>query len=456
MVDVGDDNPLYSALFTDLYLLAMAQAYDAEAMNQPAAFELLFRELPSERNYVVAAGLDDVLGCLERLRFEEDDLACLRRLDQFSEAFLDRLRDLHFEGDVDAVPEGTVVFANEPLLRVVAPILEAQLVETLVLNQIHFQSVVATKAARIVSAASGRAVVDFGSRRAHGADAALKVARTSYLVGASGTSLVLANQLYGIPVFGTMAHSYIQAHDDETQALEAFSQLYPETTLLVDTYDTLQGVQKVIKLSSRLGERFRVRAIRLDSGDIAKLARQTRALLNEAGLHHLQIFVSSEMDEQRIAELIAAGAPIDGFGVGTRLAVSDDVPHLDMAYKLVEYAGRPRTKLSPEKVLYPGRKQVFRVIQDDRMVRDVIGRHDEMLPGEPLLQPVMRSGQRLTSGRTCLEDARRHALRERERLPDALRDLAPASVPFPVEFSKELQRDLQSLCRTLSAHAGAE
>ncbi|MEX2142255.1 MAG: nicotinate phosphoribosyltransferase [Pirellulales bacterium] len=430
----------------------MAQAYDAERLDQPAVFELFFRRMPQERNYLVAAGLDDVLTYLEGLRFTDDDVSYLRGLGMFSPEFLDRLRGLRFTGDVYAVPEGTVVFANEPLVQIVAPVLEAQLVETLVLNQIHFQTVAASKAARVVAAAAGRTVVDFGSRRAHGVDAALKVARTSYLAGAAGTSLVLAGKLYGVPVFGTMAHSYIQAHDDEAEAFESFARLYPQTTLLVDTYDTLEGVRKVIDLSRRLGERFNVRAVRLDSGDLRQLAVQTRQMLDAAGLDTVTIFASSELDEYVIARMLADGAPIDGFGVGTKLAVADGAPRLDMAYKLVEYAGHARLKLSSHKVLYPGRKQVFRIVEGGRMLRDVIGRHDEELQGEPLLQPVMRAGERLAAGRVTLEDARKYARRElTERLPAALRRLEPAETPYPVAFSDELQRDLQAMRRALQA-----
>jgi nicotinate phosphoribosyltransferase len=439
-----DEDPFRSALFTDLYELAMAQAYDAEGMEAAATFELFFREMPAKRNYFLAAGLDDVLAYLEQLHFTEDDLDYLRGQGLFSDPFLNRLQGLRFTGEVHGVAEGTLVFPNEPLVQIVAPLLEAQLIETLVLNQVHFQTVAATKAARVVGAAAGRAVVDFGSRRAHGADAALKVARTSYLAGAAGTSLVLAGKRYGIPIFGTMAHSYIQAHDDEAQAFAAFVRRYPETTVLVDTYDTLEGVRKVIELSLKLGDRFRVHAVRLDSGDIGGLARQTRRMLDEAGLGRIQIFVSSEMDEYRIAELVAGGAPIDGFGVGTRMAVSDDVPHLDMAYKLVEYAGKGRMKFSARKVTYPGRKQVFRLAEEGRIARDIIGRYDEDLPGQPLLQPVMRGSVRLAAGRVGLEEARRLARREQERLPDRLGRLELAESPYLVEVSSALTRDLDA------------
>jgi nicotinate phosphoribosyltransferase len=436
-------------LFTDLYALTMAQAYDVEGMEQQAVFEMFFRELPPNRNYMVAAGLEDVLAYLETLHFTADDLAYLRRQGVFRDDFLNRLQRLRFRGDVYAVAEGTPVFPGEPLLQVVAPLLEGQLIETFLLNQVHFQTVAATKAARMVTAAAGRALVDFGSRRAHGIDAALKVARTSYLVGATGTSLVLAGKVYGMPIFGTMAHSYIQSHDDELAALAAFADLYPETTLLVDTYETLEGVRKVVALSRRPGARFTVRAIRLDSGDLAELARQARHILDDAGLRNVQIFASSDLDEYRIAELLAAGAPIDGFGVGTRMAVAADAPHVDMAYKLVEYAGRPRVKLASHKVIYPGRKQVFRKVRGDRMVGDKVGRYTEGLEGEPLLQPVMRAGQRLSAGRVSLEEARRHALAEYARLPESISRLAPAPTPYPVETSDALVADLDAFRKNM-------
>lgn len=427
-----------SALFTDLYELTMLQAYDAEGMTAPAVFELFFRQLPADRTYVMAAGLDDVLHYLETLRFTEDDLAWLQQ-QQFSQTFLHGLRDFRFTGDVYAVPEGTVVFENEPVLQVIAPLPEAQLIETYVLNQIHLQSVAATKAARVVTAAQGRNVVDFGSRRAHGTDAALKVARVSYLAGAVGTSNVAAGRHYGIPVFGTMAHSYIQAHDDEMSAFRAFTQVFPETTLLVDTYDTLSGVQKVIELAQYLGCAFKVQAIRLDSGDLAALAKAARARLDQAGLGAVKIFASSGLDEHKIAALLEADAPIDGFGVGTKLAVSADAPEIDFSYKLVAYDGQPRMKLSSSKVLLPGRKQVFRLYQDGRMVRDVIAPYDDEIAGEALLQPVMRRGERLDSARVSLHQARAYATAQLAALPPALKQLGNSETPYPVETSTALR-----------------
>ena len=451
MGDRFGDGPLRSLLFTDLYELTMARAYAAEGMDQPAAFELSFRKIPPGRNFMVAAGLEDLLASLEILGVTDDERDYLRGLGLFPEALLERLKGFRFTGEVWAVPEGTIVFPNEPLVQVVAPILEAQLIETLVLNRVHFPSLAAAKAARVVLAAAGRDVIEFGSRRAHGADAALQVARASYLMGAVGTSNVLAGKCYGIPVFGTMAHSYIQAHGDEAAAFADFAGLYPETTLLVDTYDTFGGVRKVIELSRRLGARFRVRAVRLDSGDLGALARGARQMLDAAGLDGVRIFASGGLDEHAVAALIAAGAPIDAFGVGTKLAVSEDVPSLDMAYKLVEYAGRPRMKLSSRKAIYPGRKQVYRGTEGGRIVRDVIGRHDEALEGEPLLRPVMRDGGRLAAGRVGLEEARAQARCELERLPEALRSLGPAAVPSRVEISPALQDDHDALRRTLEA-----
>jgi nicotinate phosphoribosyltransferase len=432
--------PLRSALFTDWYELTMGRAYDAEQMDETAVFELFYRSLPEGRNYAVAAGLESVLTYLEQFRFTDDDLEFLAAQGGFSERFIERLRGLRFEGDVHAVREGTVVFPGEPILRVEGPMLAAQLVETLLINQIHMQTVLTSKAARVVAAAEGRTVVDFGSRRAHGVDAALKVARAAYLVGAAGTSNVLAGRLYGIPVVGTMAHSYIQSHDSELAAFAAFTRTNPQTTLLVDTYDTLEGVRQVIELARRQGEEFDVRAVRLDSGDLAQLAKQTRKLLDEAGLQGMKIVASGGLDEYKVADLLAKQAPIDGFGVGTKMVVAADAPDLDFAYKLVEYAGKPRIKLSAEKVVYPGRKQVFRRVEGGQMVGDVIARADETRDGTPLLEPVMRRGRRLAAGHRSLAAARDHALAQLAMLPESLKALRRAETPYPVEISPQLQQ----------------
>jgi len=434
---------MISALFTDLYELNMAQAYCVERMADRAVFELAYRKLPDHRNYIVAAGLEDALRFLERFHFTMDELDWLREQRGFSDPFVSSLEDLRFTGDVYALPEGTPVFPNEPLLQVVAPIMEAQLVETALLNMLHFQSLALTKAERIVRAARGRQVVDFGSRRAPGGDAALSVARATYLAGGHGTSNVLAGRTWGMPIFGTMAHSYIQAHETEAGAFEAFASLFPETTLLVDTYDTLEGVRLVVDLKKRLGDRFRVSAVRLDSGDLVALAREARRMLDEAGLGSVTIFASSGLDEYHIAHLVETGAPIDAFGVGTKMAVSADAPELDMAYKLVEYAGKGRFKLSRGKTLYPGRKQIFRKILDSRMAGDTIGRFDESLPGAPLLRLSMLAGR--IQPQPSLEESRHYIQQQMAQLPEELLSLEAAVRPYPVHFSENLKSDLESL-----------
>jgi nicotinate phosphoribosyltransferase len=423
-------------LFTDLYELTMLRAYRAVGFDETAVFSLFVRRLPAARNFLVACGLDDFLAEIEALRFEADDIAYLRA-QGFPDDFLDWLKLYRFSGDVFALPEGTLFFENEPILEIVAPLGEAQLIETLAINQIGFASMIAAKAARVVEAAAGRAVVDFGSRRAHGFDAAIKAARASYVAGAASTSNVLAGKLYGIPVAGTMAHSFVQAFDDESEAFRAFARVYPETVLLVDTYDTLEGVKKVIALAKELGSDFQVRAVRLDSGDLAALAKASRALLDEAGLENVGIFASGGLDETKIAALLAAGAPIDGFGVGTDLVVSADAPSLDIVYKLTEYASEGRIKLSSGKRTLPGRKQVFRVIENGAMAGDTIARADETLPGTPLLKQVMRAGRRIEAAEP-LADIRTRCLSEIAALPPTISSLEKAARPYPVAVSAAL------------------
>lgn len=427
------------ALLTDLYELTMMQAYFERAMEDEAVFSLFVRRLPQHRNYLVAAGLDDVLRFLETLTFDQAAVAYLERLGLFSDRFLRYLARLTFAGDVYAVPEGSVVFGNEPLVEIVAPMPQAQLIETAVMNQIVLQTVLASKAARVVAAAKGRSVVDFGMRRMHGFEASLKAARAFYIAGVDSTSNVAAGQLYGIPVAGTMAHSYIQAHDDELAAFRNFARVYPDTMLLVDTYDTLAGVRKVVQLARELGAEFKVRAVRLDSGNLGTLACESRRILDAAGLHSVGIFASGGLNEDVIRDLVESGAPITGFGVGTDLGVSRDAPSLDIAYKLVAYGGQDRVKLSPEKLVLPGRKQVWRVEEDGRAVEDVIARATEDLPGRPLLFPVMKGGRRLIEGPTDLGTARNRTRDEIARLPDRIRGLDPAIPPYPVGLSRELQ-----------------
>ena|SRR5437867_293196 len=433
------------ALLTDLYELTMLQAYFEEQMHEVGVFSLFVRRLPERRNYLLACGLDDVLGFLESLRFDQSALAYLDSLGRFSDRFLRYLEQFRFTGDVYAVPEGTPVFAEEPLVEIAAPLAEGQLVETFVINQIHLQTVLASKAARVVEAAQGRQVVDFGLRRIHGVDAGLKAARAFHIAGIEATSNVAAGQAYGLRVGGTLAHSYIQAHEDEYEAFRAFARLYPDTTLLVDTYDTIAGVRMVAALAQELGPDFRVGAIRLDSGDLASLSVAARRILDDAGLRSVMIFASGGLDEDQIARLLAGGAPIAGFGVGTDMGVSRDAPSLDMAYKLVEYAGRGRTKLSAGKVVLPGRKQVFRVERDGEATHDVLARHDEPIAGRALLDEVMKEGRRLPRARQTLDDARALARTELARLPKRLLNLEPARPPYRVDLSTQLAEELDRL-----------
>ncbi len=426
------------ALFTDLYELTMLQAYVEEGLDDQAVFSLYVRRLPEERNYLLACGLAGVLRYLENLRFGTQEIYYLASLGRFSQRFLTWLSKFRFAGAVHAVAEGTAVFANQPILEITAPIAQAQLVETMVMNRIHLETVLASKAARVVEAAAGRSVVDFSARRMHGADAAVSGARAFHIAGVSSTSNVLAGQLHGIPVAGTMAHSYVQAHDDELAAFRAFAGVFRDTILLVDTYDTLAGVAKVCALAEELGDKFAVRGIRLDSGDLGALSVASRQLLDEAGLRRVQIFASGGLDETKIARLVASGAPIDAFGVGTDMGVSRDRPALDIAYKLCEYAGRGRLKLSPGKPILPGRKQVFRTYRDGVAVGDVIARATEKQPGTPLLRPVMRKGRTLADAHPALADIRTYAAAQTASLPAAVRALAPADPAYPVTVSETL------------------
>lgn len=439
-----------AALLTDLYELTMMQAYFAEGLHEEAVFDLFARKLPGHRSYLVACGLETALDYLEGLHFDAASLAYLEGLGQFSRAFLDYLADFRFTGTVRAVPEGTPVFPDEPLLEVSAPLPQAQLVETFLLNQLHFQTLAASKAARVVEAARDRPVVDFGARRMHGADAALKAARAFHVAGVAATSNVLAGRLYDLPVSGTMAHSYIEAHRNEAEAFAAFADQYPETVLLVDTYDTLEGVRRVVELAGRRGDAFRIRAIRLDSGDLEGLSRKARRMLDEAGLEGVGIFASGGLDEYAIAELLDHGAPIDGFGVGTHMGVSEDAPFIDSAYKLASYAGRPRMKLASRKTTLPGPKQVFRQRDGHGVLSgDTLAGVGESLPGVPLLETVMADGRRIRAA-PPLDEARRRWAAERDRLPAALRSLTePGS--YPVAVSEELAEHRERTRRALAA-----
>ena len=435
------------ALFTDLYELTMLQAYFEEQMNDTAVFSLFVRRLPTQRNYLLACGLDEVLTYLETLQFDDEALRYLGTLGRFSARFLAHLKEFRFTGDIHAVPEGTPLFENEPILEVVAPIGQAQFVETFVINQIQLQTMLASKASRVVAAAAGRSVVDFGLRRIHGIDAGMKAARAFHIAGVDGTSNVAAGRAYGLEVSGTMAHSYIQAHDDESDAFRTFMRIYPDTVLLVDTYDTVAAVGKIIALAEEMGPDFRVSAIRLDSGDIEALSRTCRQMLDAAALQRVRIFASGSLNEEKIARLVAAGAPIDGFGVGTEMGVSSDAPALEIIYKLVEYGGRGRVKLSPGKTVLPGQKQVFRVERDGVADHDVLACDDEKLPGRPLLRCVMKNGTRLPGGRVALSATREYARAAVNGLPVQLRELTPARAPYPIVISDALRHFGETLHR---------
>lgn len=429
-----------TALLTDLYQLTMMQAYLDEGMDEPAVFELFVRKLPSRRNFLVCAGLEQALDFLETLSFSEAEIAWLERQGGFSPRLLEHLRHFRFTGDVEAMPEGTVFFADEPILRVTAPLSQAQLVESRLLNIVHLQTLIASKAARIVIAAGGRQLIDFGMRRAHGAEAALFAARSAWLAGFAGTATAEAGLRFGIPVFGTMAHSFVQAHARERDAFEAFARARPQRpVMLVDTYDTEAAVAKLIELFPVLAaEGIHVGGVRLDSGDLGAHARAVRAMLDAAGLTAVVVFASGNLDEDRVARLLADGAPIDGFGVGTSLGTSSDAPTLDAVYKLQWYAGAARRKRSEGKATWPGIKQVWRRYDANGFLAgDRVGLADEPAWGEALLQPCMRAGRRLPTMPT-LDEARAHCRAQLARLPEALRRLEPAPDAFPVEISAGL------------------
>ncbi|HJO02427.1 MAG TPA: nicotinate phosphoribosyltransferase [Acidobacteriota bacterium] len=441
-------------LSTDLYELTMAQAFlEADIVERQATFDLSVRALPPERGYLIAAGLEQALAYIRDLRFRPEALGYLESCGHFRQEFVDYLASMRFTGSVDAIPEGTVYFPPGPLLRITAPIIEAQILETYLLTTLAFQSMVASKASRVVEAAGGRAVIDFSPRRDHGPQAGLLAARASYIGGCIGTSNVLANDQFGIPMFGTMAHSFVMFHRDEEEAFRVFSRSYPgDPTLLIDTFDTLESARIAVKLLPELAERGqRLAAVRLDSGDLLELSRQVREILDEGGATDTKIFASGDLDEHKIAKLVADGAKIDGFGVGTQLGTSGDAPTLSSTYKLVacdDEAGNeiPVIKLSAAKVSLPGRKQIWRRRGDDgELIGDAVGMEDEDLPGAPLLVPYMANG-RLLRRAPALEEIRSRAADQVGSLPVGVRRLSdPQS--YPVEISPRLAALMEQLQR---------
>ena len=450
--DPGLMSAAEAALLIDLYELTMSASYLERGMNEPAVFELFARHLPPHRDWLLAAGLGPTLELVRELRFGSPELGYLASLGLFADDFLDYLSEFRFSGDVEAIPEGTVCFANEPLLRVTAPLIEAQLLETVLLNQINFQTMIATKAARVVLAAgaghpsAGERVVDFSPRRDHGLDAAMKVARSAAVAGCGGTSNVAAAMRYGLRPVGTMAHSYVLAFDSEEEAFRSFIGSFPETTvILVDTYDTLEGVRRAISAARRAGTPLN--GVRLDSGDLLELSRAARDLLDEAGMTETRIAVSGDLEEGRIAELVAAEAPIDVWGVGTDLGTSRDSPVVNGVYKLVarKYAGEWHGvwKRSADKGTVPGAKQVFRRHTNGIMSEDVIGAADEELDGERLLLPAMRAGEPVHS--ESLEEMTRRSRAQLTALPPALREPSGEAdtTPYRVTYSERLRASMR-------------
>jgi nicotinate phosphoribosyltransferase len=445
-------------LATDFYELTMAAAYHANHRHERASFELFVRQLPAERSYLVVAGLKQALDYLGALSFTAAEIAYLRALPVFahvSSDFFDYLRQFRFSGEVWAMPEGTLAFGGEPLVRVTAPLIEAQIIETYLLSTINFQTLIATKAARVVEAARGRGVIEFGARRAHGIDAALYAARAAFIGGCIGTSNTEAGRLFDLPVYGTAAHSWTMAFEREIDAFRAYHRVFPQsTTLLLDTYDTIAAARMATEFGPTL------RGVRLDSGDLTALAKQVRAILDEAGMRQTKILASGDLNEYKIAEMLAAGAPIDLFGVGTDLSTSRDAPALGGVYKLVEIEidarARPKMKLSRDKATYPFRKQVWRkqtadgTFTGDIIAADYEGAGDARRNGEPLLRAVMRDGE-LTEPLPSLRESQEHARRQLVCLPAQFKALANAE-RYSVRYSQELEQRRQETFRELERH----
>jgi nicotinate phosphoribosyltransferase len=438
------------SLFTDFYELTMCASYFDNNQFKPATFDLFIRRLHENRSYILFAGLEQVLLYLKNVKFTEEHLSYLKK-QGFNQPFLDYLRNFKFTGDVWAVPEGTVAFPCEPLIRVTAPIIEAQLVETFLLNTVNLQTMIATKASRVVNAAKGKAVIEFGLRREHGVDAGMKVARCSYIAGCQGTSNVLAGLAYGIPVFGTMAHSFVMSYEKEIDAFRAFAKTFPKnSTLLIDTYDDIAGAEKAATVAKELEKAgYKLSGVRLDSGDLAEISKKVRKLLDEKGIHYVRIFASGDLDEFKIEELLNNGAKIDAFGVGTKMGTSADKPYVDVIYKLCETMSEsgdfsPIMKLSEGKDTLPGRKQVYRFKdKNGNFAKDMITLSDEKVKGERLLVKVMEKGE-IIYNLPPLDEIRAAAAKNLSKLPEKYKTLTGAP-EYPVELSQNLERLIREL-----------
>jgi nicotinate phosphoribosyltransferase len=441
-------------LFTDFYELTMCASYFDNQKFEPATFDLFIRRLPPNRGYLLFAGLEQVLHYLQAVKFTEAHLSYLKK-QGFNQQFLDYLRNFKFTGDVWAAPEGTVAFPCEPLIRVTAPIIEAQLVETFLLNTVNLQTMIATKAARVVNAARGKAVIEFGLRREHGIDAGMKVAQCSYIAGCQGTSNVLAGFAYGIPVFGTMAHSFVMSYEQEIDAFRAFAKTFPSnSTLLIDTYDDMAGAEKAVVVAKELEkEGHKLSGVRLDSGDLAEISKKVRKLLDAKGLQYVRIFASGDLDEFKIEELRKQGAKIDAFGVGTKMGTSADKPYVDVIYKLCETKSddgsfTPIMKLSQDKVTLPGRKQVYRFKDaEGKFEKDVIALANEKTAGTPLMVKVMEKGK-ITYDLPSLNEIRETAAENLSCLPDKYKKVTGAA-EYPVELSQDLEKMMKNLKKKL-------
>jgi nicotinate phosphoribosyltransferase len=445
------------SLFTDFYELTMCASYFDNKNFEPATFDLFIRRLPENRSYFLFAGLEEALQYLQNIKFTDGQISYLKK-QGFNQDFLDYLSNFRFTGDVYAVPEATVVFPNEPLIRVTAPIIEAQLVETFLLNSINLQTMIATKASRVVHAAKGKSVIEFGLRREHGIDAGMKVARSSYIAGCQGTSNVLAGQTYGIPVFGTMAHSFIMSYPKEIDAFRAFTKTFPDkSTLLIDTYNDISGAEKATLVGKELESKgYKLGGVRLDSGDLAKSSQKIRKILDKHGLNYAKIFVSGDLDEFKIASLLEQGARIDAFGVGTKMGTSSDRPYLDVIYKLCETMNSdgssvPIMKLSEDKNTLPGRKQVYRFTnQEGIMEKDVIALADEQVQGDGLLAKVMEKGK-IIYNFPSLDDIRSSSSENLSKLPERYKALTHAPV-YPIELSRNLQLLIKKIRHQLTVN----
>jgi nicotinate phosphoribosyltransferase len=441
---LGFSTPENMSLFTDFYELTMCASYFDNKNFETATFDLFIRRLPENRSYFLFAGLEEVLQYLQNISFTEEHFDYLKK-QGFNDDFLDYLHSFHFTGEVWAVPEGTVAFPNEPLIRVSAPIIESQLVETFLLNTINLQTMIATKASRVVHAAKGKSVIEFGLRREHGIDAGMKAARSSYIAGCQGTSNVLAAMGYDIPIFGTMAHSFVMSYPKEIDAFRAFVNTFPnKSTLLIDTYDDIAGAEKAVIVAKELEMRgFRLGGVRLDSGDLAKDSQKIRKILNDNELGYVKIFASGDLDEYKITQLLNDEARIDAFGVGTKMGTSADRPYLDVIYKLCETMTpdgnfSPIMKLSKDKITLPGRKQVYRFKNEAGFFKkDLISLSDEKVNGEPLLVKVMERGK-LIHVFPSINEIRAKAQDNLSKLPAEFKTLTNAPV-YTVELSQKLQ-----------------